>query len=118
MYFCAFAFYTVPNLTISMQGSTGSATVGQRYSIECSIQISGKVDSSIVKINWTGPNGSITNDSGINIYSSTSNDGITHNSTLQFLRLSQNDSGSFNCSVTILDITRQESYQLDNITSM
>ena len=101
-----------------MQGFVGSATVGQRYSIECSIQISGNLDSSIVKIDWTGPNGPITNDSGISIHSSTSNDGITHNSTLQFLRLSQNDSGSFNCSVTILGITRLQTYQLDNITSM
>ena len=101
-----------------MQGSIGSATVGQRYSIECNIQISGKVDSSIVKIDWTGPNGPITNDSGINIYSSSSNDGITHNSALQFLCLSQNDSGSFNCSVTILGITQLQTYQLDNITSM
>ena len=102
-----------------MQGSTGSATLGQPYSIQCSIQMSEQVDSSIVKIDWSGPNGSITNDSRINIHSTISNSGIIYNSTLEFLYLSQNDSGrSFTCSVAILDTNLSQTYQLDSITSM
>ena len=111
-------FYTVPNSTITMQGSTESATLGQSYSIQCSIQMSEQVDSSIVKIDWNGPNGSITNDSRINIHSTISNSGIIYNSTLQFLYLSQNDSGSFTCNMTILDTNLLQTYQLDNIMSM
>ena len=101
-----------------MQGSAGIATVGQPYSIECSIQMSEKVDSSIVKIDWSGPNGSITDDDRINIHSTVSNDGIIHNSTLQFTYLRQNDSGSFTCGVTILDTYLSQTYQLDSFASM
>ena len=116
--YIAFVFYTVPNSTITMQGSTGSVTLGQPYTIQCSIEMSEQVDSSIVKIDWSGPNGSITNDSRVNIHSTISNNGIIHNSTLRFLYLSQNDSGSFTCSVTILDTNLSQTYQLDNMMSM
>ena len=113
-----FVFYTVPNSTITMEGSTESATLGQPYSIQCSIEMSEQVDSSIVNIDWSGPNGSIANDSRIYIHSIISDNGTIYNSTLQFLYLSQNDSGSFTCSMTILDTTLSQTYQLDNITSM
>ena len=115
-YICTYFCYTVPNSTIIMQGSTGSATLGQSYSIQCSIQMSEQVDSSIVKIDWNGPNGSITNDSRINVHPTISNNGISYNSTVEFLYLSQNDSGSFTCSVAILNLS--QTYRLDNITSM
>ena len=93
--------------------------MGQPFSIQCSIEMSERVNSIIVKIDWTGPNGSITNDSRITINSTTSNNGTIHNSTLQFLYLSQNDSGSFTCSVTITgtNYNVSQTYQLDNITS-
>ena len=101
-----------------MEVSTGSATLGEPYSIQCSVHMSEQVDSSIVNIHWSGPKGSITNDSRINIYSAIPNSGIIYNSTLHISYLSQNDSGSFTCSVTILDTTLSQTYQLDNITSM
>ena len=100
-----------------MQSSTVSATVGKPYWIQCSVSTSEKTDSSIVKIDWSGPDGSIGNDSRITIHPTISDDGIIHNSTLQFLYLSQNDTGAFTCNVTILDANISGAFQLDNITS-
>ena len=101
-----------------MKGSAGSVTVGKPYSIQCSVEMSEKVDSSIIKIDWSGPDGYIiTNDSRINIHPTVSVDGIIHNSTLQFLYLSQNDSGSFVCNVTLVDTTLSQTFKLENITS-
>ena len=101
-----------------MKGSAGSMTMGKPYSIQCNVHMSEKVDSNIIKIYWSGPNGSIiTNDSRINIHSTVSVDGIIHNSTLQLLYFSQNDSGSFVCNVTLVDTTLSQTFELENVTS-
>ena len=95
-------------------------TMGKPYSIQCNVHMSEKVESSIIKIDWSGPNGSIiTSDSRINIHSTVSIDGIIHNSTLQFLYLSQSDNGSFVCNVTLVDTTLSltQTFELENITS-
>ena len=70
-----------------------------------------------MKIDWSGPDGSITNDSRMIIHPTVSDDGIIHNSTLQFLYLNQNDTGSYTCNVRILDTTISQMFQLDNIAS-
>ena len=106
-----------PNSAIFKQSSPVNATVGKPYWILCSVNTSEKVNSSIIKIDWNGPDGSIANDSRITINSTVSDDGIIHNSTLQFLYLSQNDTGAFTCNVTIVDTTISEMFLLDNITS-
>ena len=112
------SFSAAPISGIFMKGSAGSVTVGKPYSIKCSVEMSEKVDSSIIKIDWSGPDGSfITNDSRINIHPTVSADGIIHNSTLQFLYLSQNDSGLFVCNVTLVDTTLSQTFELENITS-
>ena len=74
------------------------------------------MNSSIMKTDWIGSDGSIANDSRITIYPTVSNDGIIHNSTLRFLYLHQNDTGPFTCNVTILDTTLSQTFQLNNIT--
>ena len=102
--------------TIIKQSSTGSGTVGEPYSIQCSIYTSEKMNSSIITTDWIGPDGSITNDSRTTIYPAVSNNGIIHNSTLQFLYLRQNDTGPFTCNVTILNTTLSQIFQLNNIT--
>ena len=85
-----------------MQGSTNSVTTGKPYSIQCSVEMSEKVDSSIVKIDWSGPHGSITNESRVIIHPTVvSNDSIIYTSTLQFLYLNHSDNGSFICNVTV-----------------
>ena len=101
-----------------MQRSVANATVGKPYWIQCSACMSEKIHSSIVKIDWSGPDGSVTNDSRVTIHPTVSDDGIMYNSSLQFLYLNQNDTGVFTCNVTILDTTTSEAvFQLDNITS-
>lgn len=106
----------VPYSAIIKQSSIGSATVGESYSIRCSIYTSERMNSSIITTDWIGPDGSIANDSRITIYPTVSNDGIIHNSTLQFLYLHQNDSGSFTCNMAILNTTLSQTFQLNNIT--
>ena len=108
---------TAPNSTILKQSSPVSATVGKPYWIQCSVNTSEKVNSRIVKINWSGPDGSITNDSRITVHPTVSDDGIVHNSTLEFLYLSQNDTGAFTCNMILLDTSISETFQLDKITS-
>ena len=106
-----------PNSGIFKQSSPVNATVGKPYWIQCNVNTSEKVNSSIVKIDWNGPDGSIANDSRITIHPTVSDDGIIHNSTLRFLYLSQNDTGAFTCNVTILDTTLSQMLKLDNIAS-
>ena len=110
---------TAPNLLISNQNSLVNATVGKPYQIQCNVSTSEKINTSILKIHWSGPNGSITNDNRISIHPTVSDDGIVHNSTLQFLYLDQNDTGAFVCNVTILYTNVSETliFPLDNITS-
>ena len=105
-----------PNSTIVKQSSAINPTVDKPYWIQCSVSTSEQINS-IVKIDWSGPDGFITNDSRIIIHPTVSDDGIIHNSTLQFLYLSQNDTGSYTCNVTILDTTISKTFLLDNITS-
>ena len=112
-----FIISAAPNSTIFKKSSPVSATVGKPYWIQCSVHTSEKVNSSVVKIDWSGPDGSITNDSRISIHPTLSDDGIVHNSTLQFVYLSQNDNGTFTCNVTILDTNISEAFQLNKITS-
>ena len=103
-----------------MQGTTDSVIIGQPYSLECIVNMREEVNTNIVKIDWIGPLGSITNGSRIAIHPIVSNDTMIFNGTLQFLYLSPNDNGTFTCNVTILelDISQSQMYQLDNITGI
>ena len=109
-----------PISTVSVQGTTDSVIIGQPYSLECIVNMREEVNTNIVKIDWIGHLGSITNGSRIAIYPIVSNDTMIFNSTLQFLYLSPNDNGTFTCNVTILefDIIQSQTYQLDNLTGI
>ena len=109
-----------PISTVSVQGTTDSVIIGRPYSLECIVNMREEVNTNIVKIDWIGHLGSITNDSRITIHPIVSNDKIIFNSTLQFLHLSPNDNGTFTCNVTILkfNISQSQTYQLDNITGI
>ena len=110
-------FSTAPSLLISNQNSLVNATVGKPYQIQCNVSTSEKINTSILKIHWSGPQGSIANDSRISIHPTVSDDGIVYNSTLQFLYLSQNDIGAFTCYATILDTNVSKTFPLDDVTS-
>lgn len=110
-------FYTVPKSTILVESSTDNITMGKPYEIQCSIHTSEKINESIVKIDWTGPDGLIVNDSRITIHSTISDNGTIHYSTLQFLYLIKDDIGIFTCNVTILDTNLSQTFQLDSISS-
>jgi len=110
-------FYTVPQSTILVQSSADDITMGKSYVIQCNVHTSEKVNESIVKINWTGPDGFITNDSRIAIHSAISDDGTIHYSFLQFLYLIEDDIGMYTCNVTILDTKLSDTFQLISIPS-
>lgn len=104
---------------ISMYGSLNNATTGNPYSIMCHVNTSEKVNDSIVKIDWTGPNGSIVNNSRINDYLNVSNNSTTYISTLQFLNISEEDAGLYICNASIAgaNISTTRSFELDEINS-
>lgn len=109
--------HLLSTVTTLKQSSTGSKNVGKPYMMQCSVYTSEKINNTMIKINWIGPDGFIRNTSRIVIHPTVSDDDIIHNSTLQFLYLRQNDIGPFTCNVTILNITLSQTFQLDNITS-
>ena len=100
-----------------MKSFPEKAIISKPYWIHCIVTTSEKVNSSIVKIDWRGPDGSIINNSRITIKPTVSDNGIMHNSSLQFLNISQNDIGTFICDVTILDTHKSKVLQLNNFTS-
>ena len=93
--------------------------MGNPYSIQCSVEMSEKINSNIVIFDWSGPHGSITNESRVTIHPTVvSNNSIIYTSILQFLYLDHSDNGSFICSVTVFDTSLSQTYKLDNIASM
>ena len=100
-----------------MKSSPDKAIISKPYWIHCIVNTSEKINSSAVKIDWRGPDGSIVNNSRITIQPTVSDGGIMHKSSLQFLYISQNDTGTFTCDVKILDANISETLQLDNFTS-
>jgi len=110
-------FYAAPKPTILVQNFADDVLLGKPYEIQCNVRTSEKVNGSIVKINWTGPDGFITNDSRIAIHSAISDDGTNHYSFLQFSYLIEDDIGMYTCNVTILDIKLSQTFQLVSISS-
>lgn len=74
------------------------------------------VDPNIVMISWTGPSGSIMNDSRRIIMTTTDNDN-NYTSVLQFTYLMEEDEGEYTCIVTILETSEMNSVQLENLES-
>ena len=65
-----------------MQGTTDSVIIGRPYSLECIVNMREEVNTNIVKIDWIGPLGPITNGSRIAIHPIVSNGTMIFNSTL------------------------------------
>ena len=86
----------------------------------CHVHTSEKVNDTIVKIDWTGPDGSIANnDSRITAYLNVSDNSTTYISTLQFFNISQDDAGLYICnaSITGANISITKSFELYKINS-
>ena len=105
------------DVSINSKTSLRSGFVGYPYVLQCLVYAEG-INSSIVGVRWTGPNGNITNDGRLNITSTVSN-GTNHTSTLQFPYLSEDDEGLYECRVemNILGINKSELIKLENFTS-
>ena len=104
---------------ISIYSPVNNATAGNPYSIMCHVHTSQKVNDNVVKIGWTGPNGSIVNDTRIIINLNASDNSTTYISTLQFLNISENDAGLYICNASIIGANTSiaRSFELDKINS-
>ena len=96
--------------------------VGSPQVLMCTVNTVDGVESNLVTINWTGPEGSYTNDSRITTemdrrelqISETHN---TYNSTLQFAYLMEGDEGMYTCGVTILDTSNFQKAEINTLIS-
>ena len=94
------------------------ALVSDPLEMHCSVNTVNITNSDDVTIIWTGPNGTITNDSRLTITPTVSN-ATNHISTLQFSYLSEDDKGLYECSTSVLgyDENKTASFNLTNFTS-
>ena len=90
--------------------------VGSPQVMDCLVSTVVGVDPSIVMISWTGPSGSIMNDSRT-IISPTNNSDNNYTSVLMVAYLMEEDEGEYTCIVTILETSVMNSVQLENLTS-
>ena len=82
---------------------TSNPLLGDSYEIQCRACTDEVVNPNNVTVSWTGPNGTITNDSRLTIIPTVSN-GTSHTSTLHFLYLSETDEGEYSCGLVIFEI--------------
>ena len=80
--------------------------------IHCSVNTADIINSDDVTISWTGPNGTITNDTRLTIIPTVSS-GTNHFGTLQFSYLSEDDEGSYECSTTVLSYNKSKTAPIE-----
>ena len=90
--------------------------MGSPQVINCTVSTVSGVQSSSVIISWTGPAGSITNDSRVTI-SPTTSSGNTYSSSLQFTYLMERDEGTYTCNVIIVDNSGSQSIEIKSLIS-
>jgi len=83
------------------EASPDNLLLGDSYEIQCTAYTD-EVILNNVTVSWTGPNGTITNDSRLTITPTISN-GTSHTSTLHFLYLSETDEGEYSCGLVIFE---------------
>ena len=70
-----------------------------------------------VVFNWTGPNGSIVEDSRVTISPTTSSDN-TYTSNLQFTYLMEGDEGTYTCIVSLVSANGNVNQSVNNSDSV
>ena len=97
---------------LSPSGTVQGAVIGRSQMINCIVDTTGGVESSLVMIGWMGPRGgNIMNDSRVTI-NPTASSGNTYTSSLQFTYLMEEDEGTYTCNVMILETRRTQSVEL------
>jgi len=84
--------YIVPTPVYDVSESSADLSWGDSYQIQCTAYTDEMINPNNVTVSWTGPNGTITNDSRLTI-TPTSSNSTCHTSTLQFSYLSADDEG-------------------------
>jgi len=95
--------HIVPTPHYDIANSFDNPSLGDSYQIQCTAYTDEMINPNSVTVSWTGPNGTITNDSRLTI-TPTSSNGISHTGTLQFSYLSEDDEGEYNCSLVMFGI--------------
>ena len=115
---CNYYSTASPISAVSIYSPVENATAGNPYTIMCYVHTSQRVNRTIIKIDWTGPDDSIANSSRIAVYLNASNS-TTFISTLHLLRINEDDVGLYTCNASIIgtntSITR--SFEIDTIKS-
>ena len=86
--------------------------VGNPQDISCTAITPTSLD---VVFNWTGPNGSIVDDSRVTI-SQTVVNGDNYTSILQFAYLMEGDEGNYTCVVSLLSVNNSGSVEISPLT--
>ena len=108
---------TAPSPYYDLKTSSDNPSLGDRYGIQCTAYTDEMINPNNVTVSWTGPNGTITNNSRLTIASTISN-GTSYTSTLQFSYLSEDDEGEYNCSLVVFGTElKSESIVLGDIYS-
>ena len=95
-----YSITTAPTPVYNLSKSSDEPYLGDSYEIQCTAYTDEMINPNNVTVSWTGPNGTITNDSRLTITPTISN-GTSHNSTLQFSNLSENDEGEYICNLVM-----------------
>ena len=101
-----------PTIFISPSGPIQGAMVGSPQDISCTAITPTLLD---VVFNWTGPNGSIVDDSRVTI-SQTVVNGDNYTSVLQFAYLMEGDEGNYTCVVSLLSVNNSGSVEISPLT--
>ena len=99
--------------------------VGSPQVLICTVNTVDGVESNLVTTNWTGLEGSYTNEGRVTIEMDRREQQMgetplysnTYNSTLQFAYLMEGDEGIYNCSVNIMDTINSQSVIMGSLTS-
>ena len=96
--------------------------VGSPQAFTCTVNTVEGVESTLVTINWIGPEGSYENNSRVTIEMNGMENQMggtddTYNSTLQFAYIMEGDEGLYTCSVVILDTVNSQTAVIEFLTS-
>ena len=109
--------YVAPTAIYDLSKSSDKPSLGVSYEIHCTAYTDEMINPNNATLSWTGPNGTITNDSRLIITPTISN-GTSHASTLQFSYLSESDEGEYSCNLVMFgtELSGSESFELQNFT--
>ena len=91
--------------------------MGSPQNIQCTVNTTSGVESSLVMISWMDGDDSIMNDSRVTISPTTSSGNNMYTSSLRFAYLMEGDEDTYTCNVMILETNGSQSVDIQILTS-